>query len=51
MPSPSELGPLGPPPPTGQYDDLLQIKTFLQAHARENGYAITVQKTTPKDGA
>jgi hypothetical protein len=23
----------------------------LQAHARQNGYAISVQKTTPKDGA
>jgi hypothetical protein len=46
MPSPSEPGPLGPHPLTGQYDDLLQIKAFLQAHARENGYAIIVQKTT-----
>jgi hypothetical protein len=51
MPSLSQPGPLGPPPPIGQYDDLLQIKLFLQAHARQNGYAIIVQKTTPKDGA
>jgi hypothetical protein len=51
MPSPSQPGPLGAPPPTGQYDDLLQIKVFLHAHARQNGYAISVQKTTPKDGA
>jgi hypothetical protein len=51
MPSPSQPGPLGPPPPTGQYDNLLQIKLVLQAHARQNGYAIIVQKSTPKDGA
>jgi FAR1 DNA-binding domain len=51
MPSLSQPGPLGAPLPTGQYDDLLQIKVFLQAHARQNGYAISVQKTTPKDGA
>jgi hypothetical protein len=51
MPSLSQPGPLGAPPPIGQYDDLLQIKVFLQAHARQNGYAISVQKTTPKDGA
>jgi hypothetical protein len=35
MPSLSQPGPLGAPPPTGQWDDLLQIKVFLQAHARQ----------------
>jgi hypothetical protein len=51
MPSLAQPGPLGPPPPTGNYDTLAQIKPVLQAHARENGYAIIVQKSTPKDGA
>jgi hypothetical protein len=51
MPSPPQPSPLGPPPPSGQYDDLLQIKLFLQDHARQNGYAIIVQKSTPKEGA
>jgi hypothetical protein len=51
MPSLSQPGLLGSPPPTGQYDDLLQIKVFLQAYACQNGYAISVQKSTPKDGA
>jgi hypothetical protein len=51
MPSPTDLGPLGPPPPTGQYSKHSDITDVLQAHARENGYAITINKTTPKIGA
>jgi len=51
MPSATDLGPLGPPPPTGQYSDVGNITDLLQAHARENGYAIKVNKTTPKYAA
>jgi hypothetical protein len=40
MPSPTDLGSLGPPPPTGEYADLADIKLLLQAYARDNGYAI-----------
>jgi hypothetical protein len=51
MPSPTEVGPLGPPPLIGQYKKHSNITHALQAHARENGYAITVNKTTPTVGA
>jgi hypothetical protein len=42
MPLVDELGLLGLPPPTIQYPNLKAIKTVLQAHAAENGYAIKV---------
>jgi hypothetical protein len=49
MPSVDEPGPLGPVPlPTTQYSNLEAIKTALQAHAAENGYAIKVDSSTPK---
>ena len=51
MPSPTHPEPLGPPPPTGQYSDLAEIKALLQAHARDNGYAITGDSSTPKRAA
>jgi hypothetical protein len=43
--------PLGPPPPTGQYSGLAEIKALLQAHARDNGYAIASNCPTPKKAA
>jgi hypothetical protein len=51
MPSPTHLEPLGPPPPTGQYAGLAEIKALLQAYARDNGYAIVVDCSTPKKAA
>jgi hypothetical protein len=48
MPSVDEPGPLGPPPPITPYPNLEAIKTALQAHAAENGYAIKVDSSTPK---
>jgi hypothetical protein len=47
MPSPTLPGPLGPPPPAGQYATTTEIKASLQAHAGENGYAIAVDSSTP----
>jgi hypothetical protein len=51
MPSLTEVGPLGPLPLIGQYKKHSDITYALQAHACENGYAITVNKTTPTVGA
>jgi hypothetical protein len=51
MPSPTEVGPLSLPPPIRQYEKHSDITHALQSHARENGYAITVNKTTPTVGA
>jgi hypothetical protein len=48
MPSPTDLGPLGPAPPVGQYASTDDIKGALQAHARDNGYAISVDSKTPE---
>jgi hypothetical protein len=48
MPLVDELGLLGPPPPTAQYPNLEAIKTALQAHAAENGYATKVDSSTSK---
>jgi hypothetical protein len=47
----AQPGPLGPPPPTGSYSTLAEIKPILQAYACENGYAISIIKSTPKDSA
>jgi len=49
MPSVLEPSPLGPPPPTSQYSDRDDIKNALQAHARDNSYAIKVDSSTPKE--
>ena len=46
MPSETQPGPLGPAPPAGQYTDLPTIKAALQAHGRDNGYAIAVDSST-----
>jgi hypothetical protein len=51
MPSILEPGPLGSPPPIGQYSDREAIKVALQAHARDNGWAIKVDSSTAKDTA
>ncbi len=51
MPSPTHPEPLGPPPPTSQYSGLDEIKALLQAHARDNGYAIVGDCSTPKKAA
>jgi hypothetical protein len=51
MPSPTNLGPLGLPPPTGQYACLADIKALLQAHARDNSYAIASDCSTAKKAA
>jgi hypothetical protein len=51
MLSPTHPEPLGPPPPTGQYSGLAEIKALLQAHARDNGYAIASDCSTPKKAA
>jgi hypothetical protein len=51
MPSLSQPGLLGLPLPTGQYNNLLEIKVYLQAHAGQNRYAIIVQKSTLKVGS
>jgi hypothetical protein len=51
MPSPTTLGPLGPPPPTGEYADLADIKPLLQAYAWDNGYAIVGDCSTAKKAA
>jgi len=51
MPSPTALGPLSPPPPTSEYADLADIKPLLQAHARDNGYAVISDCSTAKKAA
>jgi hypothetical protein len=51
MLSPTHPEPLGPPPPTVQYSRLAEIKALLQAHTRDNGYAITSDSSTPKRAA
>jgi len=51
MPSLTHLEPLGPPLLTSQYSDLAEIKALLQAHACNNGYAITSNSSTPKRAA
>jgi hypothetical protein len=51
MPSPTHLGPLGPAPPAGQYASTDDIKSALQAHARENGFAISADSKTTKRAA
>jgi hypothetical protein len=47
MPSPTYLGPLGPLPLAGEYATPADIKAALQAHARDNGYAIAADSRTP----
>jgi hypothetical protein len=51
MPSPTNPGPLGLPPPTGQYACPADIKAFLQAHAWDSGYAIVGDYSTAKKAA
>jgi Transcription factor AFT len=51
MPSIAQPGPLGPTPPTGQYACPADIKAVLQAHARENNYAIATDCSTAKKAA
>ena len=48
MPLVDEPGPLGLLPPTTQYPNLEAIKTALQAHTAENGYATKVNSSTSK---
>jgi hypothetical protein len=48
MPSPTDLGPLSLAPPTSQYASTADVKAALQAHARDNGYAISANSTTAK---
>jgi hypothetical protein len=47
MPSPTHLGPLSPLPPASEYATLADIKAALQAYARNNGYAIAADSSTP----
>ena len=51
IPSVLGPGPLGPPPPTGQYTDRDAIKAALQAYARNNSFAIKVDSSTAKEAA
>jgi hypothetical protein len=51
MLSPTNPGPLGPLPPNGQYTNLADTKPLLQAHARDNGYAIAGDCSTAKKAA
>ena len=53
MPSPTEHGPLGPPPTLSDDDckDLDTIKAVLQKHALLHGYAISVDCSTPVKAA
>jgi hypothetical protein len=46
MPSPTHPEPLGLAPPVGQYTSTADIKAALQAHARDNGYAIAADSGT-----
>jgi hypothetical protein len=48
MPLVNKPGLLGPLLPTTQYSNLEAIKTALQAHTAENGYAIKVNSSTFK---
>jgi hypothetical protein len=48
MPSSKEHGSLGPAFKEATYTSLASIKAALQAHAKENGYVISVNSTTPK---
>lgn len=50
MPSPTNPGPLGPPP-TGQYTALADVKSLLQAHAWDHGYATVCDCSTAKKAA
>jgi hypothetical protein len=47
MPSPTHPGPLGLVLPASQYASTADIKAALQAHARNNGYAIVADSSTP----
>jgi hypothetical protein len=48
MPSIARPGPLGPLPPAAvTYTDLPTLKTAYAGHARENGYALTIQTSSP----
>jgi hypothetical protein len=48
MPSSAEHGTLGPAFEEATYTSLASVKAALQAYAKENGYAISINSTTPK---
>jgi hypothetical protein len=47
IPSVAQLGPLGPPPPEVTYTDISTLKAALTRHACENGFALTIETSSP----
>jgi hypothetical protein len=46
IPLVAQLGPLGPPPPEVTYTDISTLKAALTRHARENGFALTIETSS-----